>query len=218
MPVQKTITAYTFAELSKEAKQHAREKFRDINMEHGWWEHVYEDADTIAAMIGIEIERREHRQRKNYDGGADIQFSGFASQGDGASFTGTWTYEENGAAAVRDHAPLDEKLHAIADELDRLGRQFGPNWRATITRSHRGGNYVHENMVDIDLEDTDDEDTSFTTEQDKAIGEALRSFMTWIYRQLEAEYFAQTNDEAVDETIKANEYLFTEAGSRCAAL
>jgi hypothetical protein len=42
---------YPYAELSDKAKQKALESLRDINMDHAWWDFIYEDA----AMVGIEI-------------------------------------------------------------------------------------------------------------------------------------------------------------------
>ena len=36
----------------------------------------------------------------------------------------------------------------------------------------------------------------------------------WLYRQLEAEYDYLTSDEAIDDSIIANEYTFTENGRR----
>jgi hypothetical protein len=63
----------------------------------------------------------------------------------------------------------------------------------------------------------DDEDKaySFTNElHDEELAEALRAFMKWIYRQLEREYDYLTSDEAIAESIIANEYEFTEEGER----
>ena len=44
--------------------------------------------------------------------------------------------------------------------------------------------------------------------------EALRDLARWLYRQLEREYEYLSSDEAVDETITANQYTFTETGRR----
>lgn len=50
------------------------EKHRDWNVDHGWWESTYEDFIGVAKAFGFDI------------GKDDVQFSGFWSQGDGASF------------------------------------------------------------------------------------------------------------------------------------
>jgi len=210
MPKQLTVTAYSFAELDERAKDKARDKFREHALDYDWWEDVYITADHVAALMGIDIDRGRSATTPN------IEFSGFASQGDGASFTGTWSHKTDGPQAVREHAPLDEKLHAIADELDALGRKLGGSVQATLTRidSH----YSHDCTVRVDLEDTEDEDREIDEATRKEVQETLRSFMRWIYRQLEAEYEYRMSDEAIDEDIEANDYLFTAEGSRTTVL
>lgn len=47
-----------------------------------------------------------------------------------------------------------------------------------------------------------------------AVIDALRDFARWLYRQLEREYYYRSSDEAIDETIVANDYTFTETGRR----
>jgi hypothetical protein len=42
----------------------------------------------------------------------------------------------------------------------------------------------------------------------------LRDYMRWIYRTLEKEYDYMTSEEAIKETIIANDYEFTKDGSR----
>lgn len=46
------------------------------------------------------------------------------------------------------------------------------------------------------------------------VTEALRDLARWLYRRLEREYEYLTSDEAVDESLRANDYTFTEAGRR----
>jgi hypothetical protein len=53
-----------------------------------------------------------------------------------------------------------------------------------------------------------------TVDAEEVVIEALRDLARWLYRQLEREYEYLTSDEAVDESIVANEYTFTAAGRR----
>ena len=46
---------YKFDELSDSAKEAAREWWRQCELNEEWWDAVYEDAETIAAMIGIDL-------------------------------------------------------------------------------------------------------------------------------------------------------------------
>lgn len=47
----KTINLYEFNELSPAAKQKAIEGLGDINVMDGWWDFVYEDANSIGLII-----------------------------------------------------------------------------------------------------------------------------------------------------------------------
>lgn len=54
----KTYNVYKFNELSKEAQEKAIENLYDINVDHDWWEFVYEDADNIGLEItGFDLDR-----------------------------------------------------------------------------------------------------------------------------------------------------------------
>lgn len=182
-------TVYTYDELSKEAKQVAVNEHRDINVDHGWWDFVYEDVKTIAALMGIDID--------------NIFFSGFWSKGDGACFEGSYAYKAGSVAAVKQHAPLDEELHRIVEGLAALQR----TWFYQITASFKHqGHYNHRYCTTFYLGGT------FNEEAEAELIELIRDLMYWTYRQLESNYEALTTDEAVAETIKANEYDFTEDG------
>jgi hypothetical protein len=65
---------YTFDELSDRLKEEAIEANRDINTYHDWHEYVIEGFKGDLADEGVSVD--------------DVQFTGFYSQGDGASFTG----------------------------------------------------------------------------------------------------------------------------------
>lgn len=53
---------------------------------------------------------------------------------------------------------------------------------------------------------------------EEAISEALRDVARWLYQALGREYDYLTSDEAIDEAISINEYLFTETGNRLVRL
>jgi hypothetical protein len=44
------------------------------------------------------------------------------------------------------------------------------------------------------------------------ISEVVKDLNRWLYRTLEKEYEYLSSDEAIIETIEANEYTFTESG------
>ena len=210
-----TQTIYQFDELSDDAKEKARAWYREGNLDHEWWDAVYEDAAQCAAILGIDI-----APRGKY--GHEIWFSGFWSQGDGACFAGTYSWKAC-AKAMRDHAPKDSELHAIADTLTALSH--GEGWSASM--KHRG-HYYHSGCMSVDvsfdddwyrqidsgLEDPQDLPQAEFTAGEETITQAMRDFADWIYKQLEREHDWLQADEQVDESILANEYEFTESGER----
>jgi hypothetical protein len=139
-----------------------------------------------------------------------IWFSGFSSQGDGACFEAHYRYAKGCAKAVRGYAPKDERLHQIVDGLQDVQRRAF--YRLTADTSHHG-HYYHSGCMTVDVCRTDDAEVSYPVEEE--VTRLLRMFADWIYRQLEAEYDYQMSDECVDESIRANDYEFTEAGKRC---
>ena len=50
-----TRNIYTLDELATGAKQTAREWFLKGAFDYEWWDQIYEDAKTTAALLGINI-------------------------------------------------------------------------------------------------------------------------------------------------------------------
>src|SRR6266516_6387233 len=118
-----TITIYKFDELSEDAKKRALEQMRDNNTEVGdWWQFVYEDWQTKLEENGFFA--------------VTIYFSGFWSQGDGASF--------EGKVDVAKWLTVNKKrrnYRAVYADVD--------NVKITITKS---GRYEHEMTMSVDCE------------------------------------------------------------------
>jgi hypothetical protein len=54
----KTYQVYKFSELSEESQEKAINNLYDINVDHQWWEFIYEDAKNIGLNIeGFDIDR-----------------------------------------------------------------------------------------------------------------------------------------------------------------
>jgi hypothetical protein len=51
-------------------------KHRDFNVNHDWWDSTYDDFRQICEILGVDPNTRRD---------PDVRFSGFWSQGDGAS-------------------------------------------------------------------------------------------------------------------------------------
>lgn len=190
--IEKTV--FAFDELSGDAKENARDRYRGGNMGHDWWGFVYYDAKEIGKLMGIKID--------------EIYFSCFSSQGDGACFVGSYSYEKGAAKAIRDYAPQDVELHRIADQLQAVQRQNFYQLAATCTHS---GHYCHSGCMSVDVSDSRDRYRDIGGAEDD-ITPLMRDFADWIYNQLETEYDYQNSDDTVDENIRANEYEFYENG------
>lgn len=190
---------YQYNELSDSAKAKARDWFSQfVFSDSNDWEHVIEDAVTIGALIGITIA---------YD---KVQFSGFSSQGDGASFIGSYQYARGGVKAVSDYTGGDTKLVRIAQTLQDVQKK---HFYRLVADCSVSGRYSHSGCMDVTVRDSSD-DYRDIGEAEDIVTEALRSFADWIYSMLNKEYDYQMSDEAVAENIEANEYEFNEDGSK----
>ena len=212
MPRIIETTVYTIDELSGAAKENARIWYRDQGLHDEWYDFVYEDFETICRIIGITLATTPVRL---YGGGTrdkpQVWFRGFASQGDGASFAGRYCHARGAAKSIRAHAPKDEELHRIADELQAVQRKNFFQIHASIRQQ---GRYCHEYSMAIEVERDSPTWQPMTDGAERAVIEALRDLARWLYRQLRSEYEHQTSDEAVDEIVSVNEWTFTADGSR----
>jgi hypothetical protein len=207
--IEKTI--FKFEELSDTAKETARNWYRECSAGDNYFsESVIEDAATIAALMGIDLRQRAV---KLMGGGTryepSIYWCGFWSQGDGASFEASYAYKRGSVAAVKAYAPKDTELHRIALELQNAQKRYLYKLNARVSQS---GRYAHSHTMQFDIEHDADSYRDLATETVDAIEQAFRDFADWIYRQLETEYEYQNSNESVDETIRANEYEFSENG------
>ena len=212
MPQVIEITVYTIDELSDAAKEAARAWYRESCLDDEWFDPVYEDFGTICGILGVTLATSPVPL---YGGGTRdkprLMFSGFGSQGDGASFEGAYSHARGAAKATRIHAPKDDELHRIADALQDVQRR---NFHQLHARIRQRGRYCHEHTMTIEVERDSPTCQPPTADAEDTVTEAMRDLARWLYRQLEAEYDYQSSDEEVDETMAVNGYTFTAEGQR----
>ena len=147
MPKIIETTVYEFHELSDAAKEKARAWFREGAGDHDWHEFIYDDFEQICHILGIALRTRPVRLM---GGGTRqkpcIYFTGFYSQGDGACFEATYTYEKGAARRIRDYAPQDRELHAIAGRLFEIQRA---NFFQLRAEARHRGRYCHAYCMEI---------------------------------------------------------------------
>jgi L-rhamnose mutarotase len=192
--VTETRTVYTLQELQGAAREKALQKLADWNTDYGWWDTSIAQCKELGAHMGIEI--------------TDIFFSGFSSQGDGACYTGAYSYRKGAVAKIKAEYPQETELHRIVTELQKIQRRNFYRLAAIITKPHRG---VHEHSVYITVE-THSVYAGVTADDETDLADVLRDFMRWIYRSLEKEYEYLTSEEELIEMADANGYEFTATG------
>ena len=196
---------YTFSELSETAKQSARNKYTSGDYPHDeWWDNVYEDANCIAKILGLDIESTRTLKNGKCVLDVDINFSGFCSQGDGACFKGYYRFNPKAVDEINAYC-IDGKLIRIATELTAMQctqRLKGCEpFSATIRQS---GNYSHSNSMGFDIQDWGIDEIGEPDEDQFA--QLMRDFADWIYKTLEAEHNYLMSDEVVDERLAEEKF------------
>jgi hypothetical protein len=189
------------------SKQEMIDENRYINVEEDWWaEDVIDDFCYQMMGKGIHVEPEQ------------IKYSGFCSQGDGASFI-TQDFDFD----------LFAKKHQLYEGRDWLEAAVNAGVEVTIKMDGHRYHHVHENNVyaevitestahdalphDVDESDIryaaatviqDAFDLNMDSELDTEITETLRGYMKKLYRSLESLYYDLIEDEAVWDTLEAN--------------
>ncbi|EYR77556.1 hypothetical protein SHLA_47c000060 [Shinella sp. DD12] len=80
-------TVYKFEELSVRARETARAWYREGGFDYEWYEFVFEDFGRICECLGVRLKTSPvHLVGGGTRDEPRIHFTGFWSQGDGASF------------------------------------------------------------------------------------------------------------------------------------
>ena len=192
-----TTQTYSFNELSNEARQVAFNNNSDINVCHlDWYDYTKDDFHTILELIGF------------YN--IDSNFSGFYSQGDGASFSADYRYKKGCLKAVKQHAPNDTELHYIVKGI--VSHQKNNGYLLSCEVSQRG-NYYHSNTMQFSWCKNDD--SCFDWKNDfveDELEQLFKDLADWYYSRLESEYEYLTSFAVVAAMLEANEIQFLENG------
>mgnify|MGYP001420553592 CR=1 FL=1 len=201
-----------FDELTDRAKESARDWLREANSRDNYPFELLTDEfrETVAPAFGFSGYGR-HKL-------AETRWSGFSSQGDGASFSGCWSlYDVNLTPLLADRpagvgCKSNDDLHRVAAEMAALcaeirastptNNHYDNPMDATITTR---GHHCHEYEMQI-------ESGQLIGDQKTRLLDIARTLARWLYRQLDEENDATYSAEYIDDQIRANEYEFTEAG------
>jgi hypothetical protein len=194
---------YRFEELSKEAQEKAIEKNSTINVDHDFWhENVIEEWKEKLENIGFSE--------------TEIRFSGFWSQGDGASFISKRSYFKS----ILNYFDLDYKIRPnVLKLIEDEKIDFWCNVEARKYSPYCF--YVHERTTEFNLDfglptgnypNLEKYLYEILIDLNDLIYQEIVSINKEIYRSLEKEYDYLTKPEEIKETLIANDYEFTEEG------
>lgn len=219
----KETKVYKYDELNDRAKQRAREWFAQDYPEYNWWDHVYEDIVERTKELGIDLKQKPVRLMgggTRYD--HEIYFTGFYHQGQGSSFSGVWHAMDMKLDKLRENCPTESELHRIGETLTKVAKE-DPDITASIaattdtwiTVETSDGEAIKDRLNELTYESPEyNALMEQCRERDETIREAMRDFNHWVFSQLKKEYEWLTSDEQIEETIRINQYEFTEDGEQ----
>jgi hypothetical protein len=159
---------YKFNELSEAAKQTAIRNFSNINVDFGWWESAYMDAENVGLKItSFGLDRNRHAKG-------------------------------NFIISATDTAQRILKEHGETCETYNTASLF-LNLTQQIENDYAGG--------------TDEDEYNIESETEAAEDEFLNSILEDYSIILEKESEYLQSDQAIIETIEANQYEFLKDGS-----
>ena len=165
------------------------EKYSDINTDYGWYTYNIENFCNEAENLGFEIDPD------------DVQFSGFWSQGDGASFEGN--------VDLLTYLKKTKQLTVYRPLVRAINCGYIENHVSISRNSHQ---YSHENTCGVDCIDIYEDITPLVEKMvdnlENEIEETRLELCSKLYSGLEAEFDSLSSRDVIIETLSANEYDF----------
>lgn len=204
---------YTFDELSKEAKEKAIEANYDIATEWDWWDPIIEGFTEDMEKIGMRD--------------IECEFSGFYSQGDGASFTGKVADTKKFLESLNLNPFFKKERSEVAPEkFQVLFIDFCDATEISIERTSQ--RYVHENSISAEVYIEDEIELEldlgigalFSINEEKIRENLEQKITDWarreskkLYRSLEKYYEELTSPENIAEDLRSGGYRFDKKGN-----
>lgn len=189
MPKTIEITAYKFAELDVKVQEKVLEDYRYVivELDNEWYHPIIEGFEEDMLEYGIDPE---------------VSFSGFGSQGDGASFLST----------TCDTDLLIRKLYETGHDISENALLDSKDYTIIIRRNDN--HYAHENTMYVNYYSGGGIDL-FPDEEEKltdVVLEWARTKAKELYKNLEKYWDELTSDDEIMEYFEDNEFLFYENG------
>ncbi len=180
-------TLYKFDELSEEAQEKALDNMRDINVQDIFWS----DYDCKMGLSTKELKSRSMKSEHIFSGDNDCYFD-----------VGRGSYIQFKDIEVENDDDFRRWL--------RVPKQLWLNSYYTIDKTP-----FRERNTTLEIEPDKESRNDFTDREQEIIDRAIEIFDDKVSEalvNLRNSYEYQYSDEAVKETIEANEYEFTEEG------
>ena len=208
MPIETTLTLYTYDELSSNAKEVAKDWYREC-LDETDYESTIDDFINVAKLLGFEMKTRtvELMSGKTRQDPC-VWYSVAYCQGDFAAFDGHYRYAKGTLKAIREYAPIDTALHGLAERLQEMQKASFYQLCGTVSHHHYYG--IQTELV----RKTRDDELAASSEAESAFNEIVKDLCRWLYRQLRTETEWLTGDENIADVMQANEYTFREDGRR----
>ena len=183
------LPVFNYENLPEDIKQTVLARYQDFNVDGDeWYESIFENWQERLAQQGFE--------------NAKLSFSGFYSQGDGASFTAMVNLETF-LKKYRLGNTYRSALMAAKKSLVRIELYKNSN------------SYCHEYTMSIRLECYSYDNEKASVQLDNLASLILnqaRQYAKELYANLKEEYHYLTSENAIKEAMQTNEYCFTSDG------
>jgi hypothetical protein len=187
--IQKDI--YRFSELTKTAQDNAIKHTRndEYYLSHEWYLFVNEDFKAILDLIGFyNIETR---------------FSGFQSQGDGASFKAGYSNNKYITKKIKNYVLADNELNQIISNFQDIKKSLKNNAKdLEFEIRFNSHHYCHSNTMSISGI------SYFAKDFEDDILQLCKDLANWYYKKLDDEYEFLNSDKEVAEHLICSEYEF----------
>lgn len=168
----------------------------EVYVPYCWAEYTIEYFADSLYMLGVDIDKDK-----------DVRYSGFYSQGDGASFKGIVNFSNSNLGQFENCYPTDEAMlelakrwEAVAAQLQEVELKLGFNCHL----------YCHENTMTTGEWYAEDDEWEVVNNLEDEVMSILRGFAKQLYRQLSDEYEYQVAYETAtryDEMVAESKTL-----------
>lgn len=164
-------------------------------------------------MVRFNKGRLSRNTKLNWLYNIESCFSGFWSQGDGASFSANYSYKKGCLKAIKEYAPLDTDLHNIVTALVKEQKRY--NWALECEINNRNSLYCHSNTMSFNWNMNGSYWIEWKADNDEEHLESLiKELADAYYERLSNEYDYLMTDEAIKEHLICNEYEYLKDGTQ----